>query len=62
MKGVKIFIFTKTSAPLKFFSNINKILAGEDIVHPISNNRLLAMSAHHIPGLEKVPRVWLFAI
>jgi len=20
-----------------------------------------SMSAHHIPGLEKVPRVWLFA-
>jgi len=30
---------------------------GEDIVQAISNNRLLAMSAHPSAGLEKVPSV-----
>ena len=34
----------------------------EDIVLPISNNRYKTMSARLIPGVEKLPRVWLFAI
>ena len=34
----------------------------EDIVHTISNNRIMyAMSARPILALKKVPRVWLFA-
>jgi len=35
---------------------------GEDIVHAISNNRLLAMSARPSAPLKKVGSVWLFAI
>jgi len=33
---------------------------GEDIVQTISNNRKIAMSAHHILGVKPLPRVGLF--
>ena len=39
----------------------NGIIAGEDIVLAIRNNRNKTMSAHHILEVEKLPRVWLFA-
>jgi len=52
----KIYYFYKRLAPLK------KMKEDEGIVNAFGNKRReTAMSAHHILGLEKVPRVGLFA-